>query len=124
MTAAALVWNRALNRKVQHLFSGDRALAALHKAHGCTMNGGVLHAVECLSALELADAESGYRFFGLSGVANLFTRAREAWKAQQDLELFELESWREYRDLIPSDSALFERFEAAYKNKPSDFAPL
>ena len=60
-----LIWNRASEGGGANPQAGDLALAALLRAHGLTMNGGVLHAVERLQPSELQDAASGYRFFGL-----------------------------------------------------------
>lgn len=104
MKAADLIWNRACEGGGLNPCNGDRALAALLKAHGHAMNGGVLHAVECLGALELADAESGFRFFGLGAVADLLTRARKVLEAAQDLESYEAQLDHEYATLIPDDS--------------------
>ena len=86
------------------------------------MNGGVLHAVECLSASELADAKSGYRFFGLGSVAELLSRARKIWEADQDRGSYERLLDHDYAMLIPDDSALCDRFEELHRRRPSDFA--
>jgi hypothetical protein len=88
------------------------------------MNGGVLHAVECLSASELADAESGYRYYGLGEVASWMSRARTVFEAGVDLETYEHQLDRKYAALIPSDSSLVERFEERLKSHPSEYAPL
>ena len=50
MTPVDIIWNRAWKGVGPNACSGDRALAALLKAHGLAMNGGVLHAVECLKS--------------------------------------------------------------------------
>jgi hypothetical protein len=122
MTPADLIWNRACEGGGPNPSNGDRALAALLKAHGLAMNGGVLHAVECLSASELADAESGFRFFGYGAVADLLARARKIWEADQDLESYETQLDNDYAALIPDDSSLVERFEHLRKTRPSEFA--
>ena len=88
------------------------------------MNGGVLHTVECLSPSELAEAESGYRFFSFRAVADLLSRARKIWEASQDLENCEAQLDRDYADLIPEDSCLYERFENVLRTRPSDFAHM
>jgi hypothetical protein len=88
------------------------------------MNGGVLHAVECLSASELADAESGYRFFGFGAAADLLARARKIWEADQDLESYEPRLDKDYAALIPDDASLVERFEHLHKTRPSEFASV
>jgi|ERR1035441_6112455 hypothetical protein len=124
MTPAALIWNRACQGGGQNPCNGDRALAALLKVHGFTMNGGVLHAVECLNALELADAEAGYRFFGFGAVADLLSRARKIWEANKDLESYEPQLDHDYSALIPDDSSLYERFEDLHRTRSSEFARL
>jgi len=124
MTSADTIWNRACEGGGQSPSAGDRALAALLKAHGLAMNGGVLHAVECLSVSELSDSQSGYRFFGLGAVADLLSRARRLFEAGQDLESYESQLDREYATLIPDDSALYEHFERAYATRPAEFSSV
>jgi hypothetical protein len=124
MKETDLIWNRACEGGGANPRNGDRALEALLKAHGLTMNGGVLHAVECLDAIKFADAKSGYCFFGLDSVADLMTRARLIFEAGQNLETHESKLDQEYATLIPDDSALCARFEEHYKMKSSDFAPV
>lgn len=124
MTPVDLIWNRACEGGGPNPCSGDRALAALLKAHGLAMNGGVLHAVEWLNASELAEAEFGYRFFSFDAVADLLSRARKIWEADKDLECYERQLNHDYATLIPNDSSLAERFEAVHKMCPSEFSPL
>jgi len=88
------------------------------------MNGGVFHAVECLTADELSDAESGYRFYGLDGVASLLARARTLLDADEDLEFYESQLDNEYADSIPDDASLGMRFKQHLKGNPSEYAPL
>jgi hypothetical protein len=124
MTAVELIWNRACKGGCPNPCNGDRALAALLKAHGLVMNGGLLHAVECLSASELADAQAGYRFFNLDSVAKLLAVARKFWEAGDDLEYYEGELNQDYTARIPDDSSLFERFESVHKIRASEFSSL
>jgi hypothetical protein len=123
-THADMIWNRACGEDSLRSFPGDRALADLLRVHGLTMNGGVLHAVECLAASELSDAEAGYRFFGLDGVASLLSRARTILETGDDLGVYEQQLDGQYADLIPSDSSLIERFKKHLKSNSSDYAPL
>lgn len=88
------------------------------------MNGGVLHAVECMTAEELSDADAGYRYFGLGDVASLLARASGIFETADDLGCQEQQLDGEYAKLIPSDSSLVERFDEQLKSRPSDFAPL
>ena len=57
-TQSDLIWNRACSGMITEFRPGDRALAGLLGAHGLIMNGGVLHAVECLAENELSEAEA------------------------------------------------------------------
>jgi hypothetical protein len=124
LTDADMIWNRACGEHPLRSLPGDRALADLLRIHGLAMNGGVLHAVECLAAEELTDAEAGYRFYGLAEVASLLSRARKLFETGDNLEFHEQQLGRQYADLIPSDSSLVECFEKRLQANPSDFAPL
>ena len=107
MTDADLIWNRAaMEDGGSNPSAGDRALASLLYAHGLAMNGGVLHAAECLESSELSAAQSGYRYFDLSPVADLLSRARAAFDADDELESQEPLLDLEYATLIPDDSFL------------------
>ena len=123
MTDAIKIWNRACGEGLRTL-PGDRALTDLLYAHGMAMNGGVLHAVELMTADELSDAQAGYRYFGLDDIALLLSRARQIFEAGDDLGSHERPLDRQYAQLIPSDDSLVERFETRLKSSPADFAPL
>ena len=123
-TQADMIWNRACGEDPLRALPGDRALADLLRAHGLAMNGGVLHAVECLTGGELSDAEAGFRFYGLDGVASLLARARGVFETADDLGSHEQQLDGEYAQMIPSDGSLVERFEKRLRSNPSDFAPL
>jgi hypothetical protein len=88
------------------------------------MNGGVLHAIECLTASELSDAEFGYRFYGLDAVASLLFRARAILEADDDLEFHEHQLDGQYADIVPDDNSLVERFEKHLEANPSEYAAL
>jgi len=124
MTEADLIWDRACEGGGSDPRAGDRALAALLAAHRLAMNGGVLHAVECLTPAEMSEAQSGYRFFGLDAVADLLSHARRVFEADEDLGSQESQLDRQYAALIPDDGALVARFEKHWREHPSDFAPL
>lgn len=125
MSHADLIWNRACiaNGCVNPL-KGDRALTAMVKAHGLVMNGGVFHALELLNNTELQETRAGYRYFGFVEAAALLARARDLFDASVDLESFERQLDLEYASLIPSDSALAEKFELVLSRNPSEFAQL
>jgi len=88
------------------------------------MNGGVLHAVECLTARERIDAESGYRLYELDAVASLLSRARRIVETGTYPGMHEQEFDAQYADLIPSDGSLVERFEKHLELNPFEYAPL
>jgi hypothetical protein len=124
MTETDVIWNRAaMENGGTNPGRGDRALAALLHAHGLAMNGGVLHVAELLNDDELTDAQSGYRFFGLSAVADVLARARGLLNDDVDLGRYERKLDREYSNLVLEDSTLVQRFEQYYRSHPSDFAP-
>ncbi|MBN2384609.1 hypothetical protein JXQ70_17180 [bacterium] len=124
LTEADRIWNRACGQDPLRTHSGDRALADLLVAHGLTMNGGVLHAVECLTEDEMLDVEAGYRFYGLDQVAAIFTHARRLVDTDEDLDDYEATLDQEYADIIPDDTSLIKRFEKHLKENPSEYAPL
>ena len=124
LTRADVIWNRACEGDATAPSPGDRALAALLVLHGLVMNGGVLHAVECLKPQELAGAISGYRFFGFDDVAVMLVDAKSFAEVHEDLDSIEADLDRRYLTLIPDDSTLFARFAAYLLHNPSEFAPL
>src|SRR5262249_40895856 len=114
-----MIWNRACGEHQLRSLRGDRALADLLRAHGLVMNGGVVHAVECLTDSELSDAESGYRFYGLDEAAALLSHARTILEADGNLGFRERQLDQQYADLIPTDSTLVERFQKHLRLCPS-----
>src|SRR5437660_971099 len=110
LTQPDMVWNRACGGDPLRSHPGDRALADLLRAHGLAMNGGVLHVVECLTASELFDAESGYRFYGFDAIASLLLRARTILNSGDELEFHEHQLDRQYAEIIPNDTSLVKRF--------------
>ena len=124
LTEADRIWNRACGEDPLRALPGDRALADLLLAHGLSMNGGVLHAVGCMTGTQLSDAQAGYRFFGLEAAVALLSYARRIFEAGDDLESDERELDGAYARLIPSDSSIADLFEKRWRASPSDFAPL
>jgi hypothetical protein len=128
-TQADLIWNRACLDDVSALLAGDRALAAMILFHGLVMNGGVLHALECTEPEpeKFEAAMSGYRVFRLDHVADFLTVARSIavdTLSDDDCDALEAKLYGRYREQIPDDSALAERFEAYHRDHPEQFAPL
>ena len=124
LTEADMIWNRACGQDPLWALPGDRALADLMHAHGLAMNGGVLHAIECMTPKELSDAKAGYRYYGFDDVASFLSRACGIFKSMDELENHEQQLDGEYERLVPSDNSLVERFLMRLKSNCSDFAPL
>jgi hypothetical protein len=124
LTVADKVWNRACEGGGDSLRAGDRALAALLLFHGPAMNGGVLHAVECLSSDQLSAAQAGYRHFGFESVAVLIGEAEKASQRQQDLDTLEAVFDQRYWTQIPDDGVLVKSFESHQKENPQEYSPL
>ena len=122
-TAADRIWNRACLNQVAGLPMGDQALAAMILAHGLVMNGGVIHAIECLTADQLAAAKAGYRYFDLADVDALLDVAASAIDDDEDPDSWEKALDVRYGALIPDDPFLVARFEAALHRNPAAFAP-
>lgn len=124
LTEADMIWNRACGEDPLRTHSGDRALTDLLLAHNLAMNGGVLHAVECLTPDELSDAEAGYRFYGFDAVASLLSHARTLLETDDSLEFHESQLDRRYAEVIPDDTSLLESFKEHLRTNPSEYAPL
>lgn len=117
-----MIWNRACDEDALQTLPGDRALRDMLRVHGLVMNGGVLHAVECLATDQLSDGANGYRFYGFEEVASLLSGARQLFETGNDLELHEKQLNDQYEVLIPSDSSIVERFEVHLHSNPTDYA--
>jgi hypothetical protein len=133
LSHADQVWNRACTLEVDPRFLGDRALVALLLFHGLAMNGGMLHAFECLKPDELEAARSGYSFFGFQEIADLIIEVGSTFdpnaiyeSEEEDDTLDSLESalWQRYTRVIPDDNTLSARFKRHFLYRRSDFAAL
>jgi hypothetical protein len=124
MTKASLIWNRACAGARPEAAAGDRALSALLRVHGLVMNGGVLHAVECLTPTEIEEAASAYQFFRFDAAARLLVQARLTAESAHSLSENEGLLDSDYHRLIPDDSKLYARFDEHRCSHPQDFAPI
>ena len=112
------IWNRAsLESGGTTPAPGDQALTSLLLAHGLVMNGGVVHALECLSQTELAAAIAGFKYFGLTEAS----RALE--QAPDDSEETEERLNRLYFSAVPDDKTLTHAFRVKLLSTPEAFAP-
>lgn len=119
-----LVWNRACFIDEEPSKPGDKALAALLAFHGPAMNGGILHATECLTAEALLAAADGFAYFGFHSVAALIPEARSIVANGQDLSELESRFDKRYWQAIPNDSTLTKAFEADFAARPEHYAPV
>ena len=112
------IWNRAcLESGGQSPAVGDQALASLLLAHSLAMNGGVVHALECLSQPEIAAAVAGFNYFGLAEAARVFEQVTD------DSEETEERLDQLYRTAVPSDETLAHAFCVKLLASPEAFAP-
>jgi hypothetical protein len=110
------IWNRAcLEGGGSEPAAGDTALASVLLAHGLVMNGGVVHALECLSHAQLVAAIAGFKYFGLTTAAHVFEQAPDA-SAEERLN-------RLYWQAVPNDGALAHAFRIKLVASPEAFAP-
>jgi hypothetical protein len=124
---ADAIWNRAvLDGGGIAPRSGDRALSAMMLLHGRVMNGGVLHAIDCLSPDELRAAMDAYLLFSLPAVVELLNRAIEVRERGSEPELDEAESRldAEYAVAVENDEALCLHFEQHLQLHPELFGPV
>ena len=103
---------------------GDRALASLLLLHSLAMNGGIHHAMECVTQDELSAAIDGFSYFGLEDMAQWLRGAPSDPLLKEWTSDTETPAIFRYAELIPSDAYLAERFEAVYRDRPSEFAAL
>jgi hypothetical protein len=121
MSEDIIVWNRAaLEAGGPSPRKGDVALSAMLLIHGLIMNGGVFHAIESVGPAELRAANTGYRFFGLSEIAELL---EECSKTVPDEEL-EASADNAYWTSVPTDHTLREAFARHFSTHRQDYAPV
>ena len=113
------IWNRAcLESGGASPAVGDQALASLLVAHGLAMNGGVAHALDCLSEEEVSAAIAGFNYFGLSAASNVFQQVPD------DSEETEERLNRMYLEAVPSDDTIAHAFRIKLLTSPEAFAPV
>ncbi len=125
LSIADQVWNRAaMESGGDSPGPGDRALTSLLLLHGLAMNGDIHHAIDCLSQEELAAAIEGFSYFGFDEFSSwIGNSAHDPLLAEwtDDAEGLAIDR---YAELIPDDAALVVRFEALYRERPSEFASI
>jgi hypothetical protein len=124
LTVSDRVWNRATEGGGPAPRDGDRALAALLLAHGYAMNGGVLHAVDCLNADQLDAACRAYVHFGFAAIPDLLRHGATIVDADPLTEIEEASLDARYATVIPNDETLVKAFSADYEAHPDAYAPL
>lgn len=98
-------------------------LSGLLQAHGLAMNGGVLHAAECLSDSEMQDALDGYSYLGLESAAEIFARGKKLLQSNQDPEPYEMALDEDYQKLVFDDEFIFSTFKKHFLSNPTAYAP-
>ena len=123
MDRAGKIWNRACGIENGETLDGDRVLAAMLLAHGLIMNGGVLHATECMSPEELSNAVNAYTYFGKEKIGHLLLTARECIDRGNEVELErrEREFDEAYGAVIPHDGLLVMAFEQDLERSPERY---
>ena len=81
------------------------------------MNGGVVHAMECLSQSEIAAAVAGFNFFGLTEASRVFEQITD------DSEATEERLNQMYWAAVPSDETLAHAFRVKLISTPEAFCP-
>lgn len=82
------------------------------------MNGGVAHAIGCLSKSELAAAIAGFNYFGLTAASHVFQQAPD------DSEETEERLNHMYWQAVPDDETLAHAFRIKLVASPDAFAPV
>lgn len=82
------------------------------------MNGGVVHAIGCLSQFELAAAVAGFNYFGLAEAAHVFQQLPD------DTEETEERLNQLYWAAVPDDETLAHAFRVKLLASPEAFAPI
>lgn len=118
------IWNRACEGGGNSPRVGDTALASTLLLHSVAMNGGLLHAIECLTSEQLAAAKAGYIYFGFDVIAVLIASAERAIKEGGDLENLEATLDQQYWVVIPDDGVLAKSFEHHQSHHPFEYSPI
>ena len=128
MDAADEIWNRATaTADGVELRSGDLALSAVLHLHGLAMSGGLVDAVERLTAAEADAAEAGFRWFGLDPAAEVVASIRReldtgALDDGARAEALEDRADGEYGRAVPTDATLERAFRVRLAETPDAFA--
>jgi hypothetical protein len=121
---AGKIWDRACFGGGEAPRSGDKALTALLLFHGLAMNGGVIHALECLALEQISAAKYGYRYFGFEVISELINAAQEVIENKLDRDMHDTKMSKEYWGIIPNDDVLIESFERHQQQHPLEYSPI
>lgn len=127
MDAADLVWNRAaMEAGGSDPRPGDVALASALSVHSLAMSAGLLEGVERATTQQLDAADAGYRWLGLTAVADVVQMVRREIDAgalddDERAVALELRADHEYEHV---DEMIVEAFEGRWVEDPEAFAPL
>lgn len=87
------------------------------------MNGGILHAVECLSDEQLINAIHGYQYFNLNLVSDLIKEAI-TYRFSENQDAVELKFNSSYASTVEDDACLVSRFEHDFKSNRSSYSDI
>lgn len=126
VTLGELVWSRACAAQGgAQRREGDAALSAMLLFHGLAMNGGVAHAVECLSPEELDASIRGYHFYGLGALSHLVAAAKAAPSDDDEADDLGTRLDAEYAAKIANgDAALARIFEEHLAAHPEQYSSV
>jgi hypothetical protein len=82
------------------------------------MNGGVVHALECLTQSEVAAAIAGFSYFDLTEASRVFEQTPD------DSEETEERLEQMYLAAVPNDETLVHAFRLKLVSTPEAFAPI
>ena len=110
-----MVWNRACDYDFEPTLVGDKLLKASVQFDALVNNGGLGHTIHVAEPIEVQDALTGLRRFGLDDAARVVETAlglndEDAQEAMTD----------EYHDAVQSLDAAFEEY---YSSHIEEFAP-
>ena len=116
LTEADKIWNRAcLENGGSNPFEGDRFLADLLLFDSLVGNGGLGHGFDVCSETEIQAAIEGFRYFGLTEIAEFLIDVQKYSElVQENLSI----SYYKFSDKI------FEAFVEFYRINPQAFAPI
>ncbi len=115
-TVVDKIWNRAcLENGGSDPCDGDRSLADLLYFDSLVGNGGLGHGFDVCSSIEIQAAIKGFRYFGLTEIAEFLV---ETEKYSEDVQESLSVKYYKFSEMI------FDTFAKYYPSNPKAFAPI